>query len=274
MADQLDSTDGLTVVLTPLQFAAILENDSIEQSSSLSNRLWGAATLVGGALELVGGAGLLLVPEPTTVTKIAGGALTVHGADTASTGIVEIVTGRTRTTMTSQAAAAAAEALGASPDRARTVGMVVDIAVPLAAGFAGAARAIAIRRGAVSLAEEEALGGHTIARHVGKTEAELRARVGGANATRAASTFRTLADAEGVVGEALRANKSATKQWAKMAAAGTKEIFTYDARRVIGFGFARGAAGVQQTTKVMFVLKKVASANRIYFVLTAFPDIL
>ena len=85
-------------------------------------------------MELVGAAALLLTPEPTLVTKVAGGALAVHGSDTTSTGIVQVITGRTRTTLTSQAAAAAAEALGADPKTAKTVGFAVDLAVPVAAG--------------------------------------------------------------------------------------------------------------------------------------------
>jgi hypothetical protein len=47
---------------------------------------------VGGALELVGAAALILTPEPTTITKIAGGALAIHGADTTSSAIVQIAT--------------------------------------------------------------------------------------------------------------------------------------------------------------------------------------
>jgi hypothetical protein len=110
--------NDLEIVLTPVQFAAILEGESIEESSALGNRFWGAATVVGGALEMVGGAFLLLAPEPTTITKIAGGALAVHGADTASAGIMQVVSGRTHTTLTSQSVAAAAEALGADPQTA------------------------------------------------------------------------------------------------------------------------------------------------------------
>jgi hypothetical protein len=121
----LVTEDGLEVVLSPLQLAAVLENDSVEESSSMANRFWGAATLVGGAIEMVGAAALILTPEPTMVTKIAGGALAVHGADTTSTGL---------------------------------------------AGFVGVARAVAIRRGTISLASEEAAGGHTIACHVGRSE--------------------------------------------------------------------------------------------------------
>ncbi len=131
----MENGEGLEIILTPIQLSAIIENETIEESSSLSNRLWGAATLAGGAIELVGAGVLFLTPEPTTITKIAGGALGTHGLDTASTGIMQIVSGRTRTTMTSQAVAAAAEALGADPNTAATVGMAIDIAVFIDRGF-------------------------------------------------------------------------------------------------------------------------------------------
>jgi hypothetical protein len=176
----------------------------------------------------------ILTPEPTTITKIAGGALAIHGSDTASTAVVQIVTGRTRTTLTSQAAAAAAEALGTDANTAKTVGMAVDIAVPLAAGFVGAARAVAIRRGALSLASEESAGGHTIARHVARTEEQLQALLVQYPKMSAATTFRTLREAEQVVGEAVRANKTAIKEWAKLAGPGQTKAFTFDAGRIIG----------------------------------------
>jgi hypothetical protein len=93
-------------------------------------------------------------------------------------------------------------------------------------------------------------------------------------APRAATTFRTLAEAEKVVGEAIRANKSAIKQWAKLAKAGERSLFRYDARRTIGFGIVRGGSHIQNTTNVVFILQKVTSNNRVYFLLTAFPGIL
>ncbi|PIE83379.1 MAG: hypothetical protein CSA09_00415 [Candidatus Contendobacter odensis] len=263
--------EGLEIVLTPLQFAAVLENDSIEESSSWSNRFWGAATVVGGALEMVGGAALLLTPEPTTVTKIAGGALAVHGADTTSTGIMQVVSGRTRTTLTSQAVAAAAKALGADPQTASNVAFAVDIAVPLVAGFAGAARVIAIRRGAITLAAEEAAGGHTIARHVGRTEAQLRSRLAQQPNIPAASTFRTLQEAERAVAAALRANKEAIKTWAKSANPGQTKAFTYEAGQVIGQGVVRSTGQMTNMSKMVVVVRKVIEQNRVYFVLTAYP---
>jgi hypothetical protein len=111
------------------------------------------------------------------LTKAGGAVLATHGADTASTGLLQVWTGRPQTSMTAQAATAAAASLGVDPANAGRVGMTVDIVVPLAIGIAGAARALAIRKGSVSLVAHEAVGGHTIARHVGRTEAQLRARL-------------------------------------------------------------------------------------------------
>lgn len=269
----MENEEGLEIVLTPIQLAAILENETLEETSSLSNRLWGTATLAGGAIELVGAGVLLLAPEPTTVTKIAGGALGAHGLDTASSGIMQIVSGRTRTTLTSQAVTAAAEALGTDPHTAATVGMAIDIAVPLIAGFAGAARALAIRRGAISLAAEETAGGHTIARHVGRTEAQLRARLTAQNKIPVASTFRTLKEAERFVAEALRENKNAIKEWAKNATSGQTKAFAYDAERVVGEGVVRSTGQLQNLSKIVVVVRKVQEQNRIYFVLTSYPKL-
>jgi hypothetical protein len=265
--------EGMEIVLSPLQLAAVLENESVEESSCTSSRFWGAASVVGGALELVGAAALILTPEPTTITKVAGGTLAIHGSDTMSAGIVQIVSCQTRTTLTSQAVQAAGKALGADPQTAASVAFTIDIAVPMAAGFVGAARAIAIRRGALSLAAEEAAGGHTIARHVGRTEAQLAERLLQQPGIPAASTFKTLAQAERVVAQALRANRAAIKEWAKTAAPGTKKTFSYAAGRVIGQGIVRSTGKMTDMTNVVFVLRKVVAQNRIYFVVTAFPKL-
>lgn len=96
---------------------------------------------------------------------------------TASAGLRQIASGRDTSTLTSDAAKAAAEALGADPATANMIGLGADIAIPLIAGGVGALRVIAVRRGSISLTAEEAAGGHAIARHVGQTEAQLRARL-------------------------------------------------------------------------------------------------
>ncbi|EHR68978.1 hypothetical protein BurJ1DRAFT_0079 [Burkholderiales bacterium JOSHI_001] len=263
--------NGLQIVLSPVQLAAVFESETLDSAPSLSNRLWGAASVFAGGLELVGAAALLLTPEPTAITKVAGGALGVHGADTASAGLTQVVTGRSTTTLTSKAASSTAESLGADPRTAELIGLGADIAVPLLAGGAGLAKILSVRKGAISLAAEEASGGHTIAKHVGRTEEQLRQRLLTDRRIPVASTFRNLSEAERFIAEALRANREAISSWAKAAAIGERERFIYDAGKAVGFGIVRTMGKAESMTKMLVVLKKVQDQNRIYFVLTAFP---
>ena len=262
---------GLEIVLTPVQLAAVFANGTIEGKGSLGGRLWGGVTVIGGALELVGAGVLLLTPEPTMATKAAGGALGLHGLDTAGAGIRQVISGKPETTFTAEGAKAAAMALGADQSTAGKIGMGVDLGVPLLLGLYGAARIIAIRRGAISLVAEEAAGGHTLARHVGQTAAQLRSRLAAQTQIKVASTFSSLADAETCVAQALRANQAGITTWAKTAATGQRLTLSFDAGRVIGFGVVRISNSAVQMTRMTVVVQKVATAERVYFVLTAFP---
>jgi hypothetical protein len=82
-----------------------------------------------------------------------------------------------------------------------------------------------------------------------------------------------LREAEQVIGEALRANKTAIKEWAKLAGPGQTKAFTLDVGRIIGQGIVRGSSQMQPMSKVVVVLSKVVSQNRIYFVLTSYPSL-
>jgi hypothetical protein len=77
---------------------------------------------VAGAAELVGAAAFSLAPEPTMVTKLAGGTLALHGSDVVSAGVVQIASGTSRTTLTAQGVTSAAEALGAISSDATSTG--------------------------------------------------------------------------------------------------------------------------------------------------------
>jgi hypothetical protein len=94
--------DGMEFVLTPVQLAAIFENGTIESEGTLGARLWGGLSIIGGALEMVGAGALLLTPEPTMATKVAGGALGVHGMDTAGAGIRQVISGKSESTYTAE----------------------------------------------------------------------------------------------------------------------------------------------------------------------------
>lgn len=266
-----DDEAGLSITLTPLQLAAVLEGGTVEGAPTLSTRLWGAATLVGGALELVGAGALLLTPEPTALTKVAGGVLGAHGADTAAAGARQLFSGQPTTTLTADGAASLSSLLGADAKTAAMIGVAVDLAVPLVAGAVGALRVLAVRSGRISLAAEELAGGHTVARHVGRTEAQLRARLAAQPGIQAASTFHNLAEAERVVSEALRANKAAILAWSQQAAAGSSKTLVHEAGRVVGFGVVRASGSVQTMSRVTVVLRRVQLQDRIHFVLTAYP---
>jgi hypothetical protein len=262
----------LEIVLSPMQLAAVLEGTDLNEAETRANRFYGALQMVGGALELVGAAALLLVPEPTMVTKVAGGVLTVHGSDTAAAGLHQLISGRPQTTLTFQAAEAAARAMGMDPSGAIKVGMAVDIGVPLVAGFAGAARVAAIRRGTINLLSEEAQGGHTIARHVARTEAQLQARLAAQPGIKAASTFVTIEDAEKAVSAVLKANRAAIKTWASTAKIGANSpAFTLDFGKTIGQGVVRATGAMTPMSKAIVVLRKVSQGNRVFFVLTSYP---
>ncbi len=278
MADQ-DDDDGLTVALSPVQMAGIMHGEDVSFEATVGNRLWGAVTLLGGALEMTGGSALILTPEPTMITKVGGWALAIHGSDTASTGLRQIYTGRPENTLTEQAAEGLAHEFGASRATAHTIGVTVDILVPLVvlAGI-GAARVAAVRAGRISLAAEEAAGGHTIARHIGQTEAALRARLLAQRGIPAASTFFTQGAAERVISDAIAADAQGIRQWARATAAAAQNggrvanyVIVHDAREVIGQGVVRATNSLQTMTRLRIVLRWSQVQGRLYFILTSFP---
>lgn len=266
--------DGLRVILTPVQLAAVLNGESIEEiQPNIWIRVTGGLGVLGGALEVTAGAGLLMAPEPTMLTKVAGGAAFVHGTDVVMTGYRQMLTGRQQSTVTAQLVSAGAQLAGASAQTAGNISLAVDILVPLvvSAGLA-AARVMNIRRGMINLAAEEAAGGHTLARHIGKTEAELRARLAAQSGIPAASTFATREAAERAVSEVVKLRAQEIAIWARSAAANAPpKAFTADLGRVVGQGVVRSTGQLTRMTAVRVVLRRTTIDGRLYFVLTAFP---
>lgn len=269
---------GFTVVLTPLQLAAVLAGDTLAGPASNWTRAWGGAKLLFGVLEDLGAGALLLAPEPTMVTKVGGVALGAHGLDTIQSGGRQLWTGRDTTTLTSDGTAALARSLGVSEASARQIGEGVDAAVPLALTLGiGAARLAAVRGGRIVLAEHEArtlggIGGHTLERHVAQTDADLAARLVGSPRLRTVSTFVTVAEAETAITNVMRAQKAAITAWARTAAPGARQAFTGLARGPIGRVLARGASSPVAGRTLRIVLKKEAYNGKLYYILTAFPE--
>lgn len=282
MATEAQDDEGMiSVVISPMQLAAVLEKASISPGETAANRIWGAVGLVGGTLELLGSSALLVDPDPT-VSKVVGAVGIVHGADVFMTSWNQLTTGQTQDTVTSQTAAALAKQLGLDPKTAATVGAVVDIAVPTGVATAVArsqmivrlASVNQVRAGYISLTVEEQLFGdsakfgkaaaHTIRDHVGKTLQEMLDRFQAKPSLQATSSFKTVADAEKFVSEVLRANKRKIQTW--VASKATKPLtltmrFAYDA---VGEGVinptknAFGGISIAQTTTDGTVALRVA----------------
>src|SRR5690606_28353440 len=83
----------------------------------------------------------------------------------------------------------------------------LDASTAEASGYPHAAK------GAGLLARSEAAGGHLVARHVGQSAAALDARIAAQANVNVASSFRTLAEAEGAVASVLSRNTQAVSSW-------------------------------------------------------------
>lgn len=288
----------ISVALSPVQLAAVLESATVSEGETRANRIWGAVGLVGGAFELLGSAALLIDPDPT-VSKVVGAVGLVHGSDVVSTNWEQLRTGRSQTTLTAQAAGALAQSLGASPEAAGITGAVVDILVPT--GVAGAlarsqrlfsiTRVSGVRNGFVSLQQEEQLfslpgkpsaAAHALRDHCGKSFADMLARFKTKPSLEATGSFRTVAEAEQVVSEMLKANKAVIQRWAS--APGAKPLrlsmrmgrdigegVINPAKNAVTPGAVHGSLRIKTAT---IVLNKTTLHGRTWYVLSAFPDIL
>ncbi|MGF6657915.1 hypothetical protein OKW34_008505 [Paraburkholderia youngii] len=207
-----DNAEGVKVVLSAPQLAAVLSRQSISQSEMLSNRLWGGLQVVGGVLEMVGAGSLCALPDPTMASKAGCVVFGVHGSDSAAAGLRQVWTGQDTATLTQRGTTKLAEAMQASPDMASNIGLSLDIAVPF--GFAGsirAARAARIAIGRINLDMHEAkagsrIGGHTLLKHVGRTEAQLRERLVNEPQRKVVSSFTNRGTAELAISEVMSSN--------------------------------------------------------------------
>ncbi len=117
------------------------------------------------------------------------------------------------------------------------------------------------------LARHERAGSHTLSRHVGKTEDELRRRLADSPGLRRASTFRDLATAERGVARALVESEQRVTEW--LASSADALVIT---TRIPQAGMGVSAEGSVQTLhSVRVVLVQDAAMPQGYRVLTAYP---
>lgn len=119
------------------------------------------------------------------------------------------------------------------------------------------------------LSRDEAEGGHTLSRHVGRTDEELRQRLQHEHIS-AASTYTDRAAAEQAVGAALAANAQRINDWAASSGGHPNLVLDFDSPQAIGRSLRRGQSQSTPCSHALVVLKWKPPTD--YFVLTSYPD--
>jgi hypothetical protein len=123
------------------------------------------------------------------------------------------------------------------------------------------------------LSVDESMGGHTLARHVGKTDAELADRLRREPQISSASTYTDRTVAERVVGTALASETSALAAWRRRD--GRRPNLVLRVRdgtgHPIGRSLARGRQASVPCSRALVVLRWDERAGRFY-VLTSYPE--
>jgi len=123
------------------------------------------------------------------------------------------------------------------------------------------------------LAADEARGGHTLARHVGLSDADLVARLGREPGISAASTFADRDTAERVVAAALAANAARIDAWQRGDARQANLVVRHRGSPGVAVGrlVRRGARQAEAAYGARVVLRWDERRGDFY-VLTAYPD--
>jgi len=271
-------SEGLQIVMSPVQLAAVLSHKTVTEAETLQNRLLGGLGVALSTVELVGATVLCAAPEPTGLTKAACVVVGAHSMDSLRISIDQTISGRDTRTAAYQLAVETARQFGADEDTALNIGLTVDIAVPVAFGLSlGAARVAYVRTGNFKLAEHEAIkgikaGGHTVAKHVAIPETDLLARLAKSPQMQTASSFYKLEQAEKVISAGLKANRLKILHWANLSRNSENILeLTYKSGSAVGYGFRQGNQVKETLYSVRIVLLKKMYNNKPYYVLTAYP---
>jgi hypothetical protein len=129
------------------------------------------------------------------------------------------------------------------------------------------ARAVPAR----DLSADEAKGGHTLSRHVGRTDDELIARLGREPGITSASTYTDRETAERVVGAALDSAGRTFDAWRERRGRRPNFVLHYSGSEVIGRAVSRQR---HQSTpcRDALVILRWDDLRREYYVLTSYPE--
>jgi hypothetical protein len=134
----------------------------------------------------------------------------------------------------------------------------------------GDSRASASSGDRYDLARDEQRGGHTVDKHVGRTDDQLRERLDRERDISAASTWTDLSSAEETVATALRANQAKIDRWNERGYPRPNLALHFDAGHSIGRTMHHGENSSEPCTGAVVVLK--ADRDGGFFVLTTYPE--
>jgi len=120
------------------------------------------------------------------------------------------------------------------------------------------------------LSRDEDAGGHTLRKHVGRTDDELRQRLRRERNIAAASTWTDRATAEAAVGAALQQNREGIERWRNRSGGHPNFVIDYTSDRSLGRSLHRDGDQPGPCSHATIVLKW--SAPNDYYVLTSYPE--
>jgi hypothetical protein len=120
------------------------------------------------------------------------------------------------------------------------------------------------------LARDESRGGHTLDKHVGRSDQELRERLDTERNISAASTWTSREVAEETVDQALRAERDKIARWEERGYRRPNLALHFDAGRVIGRSMKHGDESSSPSRQAVIVLK--ADGPNSFYVLTSYPE--
>jgi toxin len=112
--------------------------------------------------------------------------------------------------------------------------------------------------------------GHTLKKHVGRTDEELLERLQRERDISAASTWTDRDAAEETVGSALKSERGKIENWERRGYPRSNLALHFDAGRVIGRSIRQGKTQSLPCTNAVIVLK--ADGPDSFFVLTTYPE--
>ncbi len=120
------------------------------------------------------------------------------------------------------------------------------------------------------LERDESLGGHTLSRHVARTDEQLKERLRKERNISAASTWTDRQTAEETVATALRAERGRIESWIRRGERRPNLALHFDAGHPVGRSLRRGDTEAVTCTSAVIALR--ANGADSFYVLTTYPE--